>query len=248
MKIFIDLCFLYIIGGTLGWLTELFFRRIVHKKWVNPGFLVGPNLPLYGIGVVLLYLICSLDYSFIASPVWRSVFIVAVITVTMTVIEYITGLIFIKGMRVKLWDYSSRWGNIQGIICPLFTLLWGLAGAGYYFFVHGWIVQAKDWIGVHPLYSFFIGIYFGLMLVDLFYSFHIVARIRTWAKESNVVVRYEELKLSVKKRAEALKEKYDFLLSLKRTELRQELEQYRKEREEKETSWKEKRQKTGKGE
>lgn len=39
-----------------------------------------------------------------------------------TLVEYIAGLISIKLLHVKLWDYSKQWGNIQGIICPKFTL------------------------------------------------------------------------------------------------------------------------------
>ena len=113
---------IFILGGTLGYGLELVFRRIVHKKWVNPGFLTGPCLPLYGIGVLCLYLICSFDYGFIESDFWRAVFVIVLITAAMTLVEYITGLIFIIGMNVKLWDYSDRKGNIQGIICPLFTL------------------------------------------------------------------------------------------------------------------------------
>lgn len=69
MKIISQLSVIFIIGGTLGWLNELIFRRIVHKKWVNPGFLTGPCLPLYGCGLLLLYLISSIDFSFISSPV-----------------------------------------------------------------------------------------------------------------------------------------------------------------------------------
>ena len=74
MKIISQLSVIFIIGGTLGWLNELIFRRIVHKKWVNPGFLTGPCLPLYGCGLLLLYLISSIDFSFISSPVLQMEF------------------------------------------------------------------------------------------------------------------------------------------------------------------------------
>ena len=45
---------LFIIGAILGWILELFYRRfITMKKWINPGFLKGPYLPIYGIGVLM---------------------------------------------------------------------------------------------------------------------------------------------------------------------------------------------------
>ena len=113
MQYVFGLLLLFMIGATLGWCLELVYRRFVSsKKWINPGFLNGPYLPLYGFGVCLLYGICS-----IPMPLWAQI---VFIVVMMTVIEYIAGLIFIVGMHIKLWDYSKQWGNIQGIICPLY--------------------------------------------------------------------------------------------------------------------------------
>lgn len=227
MKTFITLCLLFIVGGTCGWTIELFFRRFVHKKWVNPGFLAGPCLPLYGTGVVFLYIICSLDYSFIANEVWRAVFVIALITVVMTLVEYVTGLIFIVGLKVKLWDYSKRPGNIQGIICPLFTFFWGVIGAAYCLFVHPLLMKAVAWINLNEIYSFFIGMYYGVLVIDIFYSFNVVNKIRAWAKEKNVTVKLEEFRLSVKLKAEQIKQKTNFLLSFKtKNSLNEELDEY----------------------
>lgn len=227
MKTFITLCLLFIVGGTCGWAIELFFRRFVHKKWVNPGFLVGPCLPLYGTGVVFLYIICSFDYSFIANEVWRTVFVIALITVVMTLVEYVTGLIFIVGLKVKLWDYSKRPGNIQGIICPLFTFFWGVIGAAYCLFVHPLLMKAVAWINLNEIYSFFIGMYYGVLVIDIFYSFNVVNKIRAWAKEKNVTVKLEEFRLSVKLKAEQIKQKTNFLLSFKtKNSLNEELDDY----------------------
>ena len=227
MKTFITLCLLFIVGGTCGWAIELFFRRFVHKKWVNPGFLAGPCLPLYGTGVAFLYIICSLDYSFIANEVWRAVFVIALITVVMTLVEYVTGLIFIVGLKVKLWDYSKRPGNIQGIICPLFTFFWGVIGAAYCLFVHPLLMKAVAWINLNEIYSFFIGMYYGILVIDIFYSFNVVNKIRAWAKEKNVTVKLEEFRLSVKLKAEQIKQKTNFLLSFKtKNSLNEELDEY----------------------
>ena len=48
-------------GSVFGWFIELFFRRYLDpverlkKKFSNPGFLVGPCLPIYGSGLILLF-------------------------------------------------------------------------------------------------------------------------------------------------------------------------------------------------
>lgn len=54
-------------------------------------------------------------------------------TILMTVIEYIAGYLSLKINKVRLWDYTDQWGNINGIICPKFSLFWGILGAVYYF-------------------------------------------------------------------------------------------------------------------
>ena len=53
MNTFLKLAFLFYIGSSLGWVLELFFRRFIsgnnpERKWINPGFMVGPYVPLYG--------------------------------------------------------------------------------------------------------------------------------------------------------------------------------------------------------
>ena len=59
MEIFLNLAFLFFIGSILGWILELFFRKFIStKRWINPGFLTGPYLPIYGL--VYVYYILSL--------------------------------------------------------------------------------------------------------------------------------------------------------------------------------------------
>lgn len=212
---FVKIVLIFFTGALLGWVTELFFRRFAHKKWINPGFLVGPWLPLYGLGLLGLYCASSVDLSFIQSVVLQKVVLILAITVIMTLLEYITGLIFIKGLKVKLWDYSDRKWNIQGIICPLFTFFWGLIGAIYNLFLHNYVSLAVSFLAAHTEYSFFLGIVGGIFIVDNVYSFKLVTKIKKWAKENDVIVKYEHLKLSIKQNAEKLKQKSSFIYSFK---------------------------------
>lgn len=233
MQILLKISFLFVIGGSIGWLLELFYRRFAHGKWINPGFLVGPCLPLYGTGVVLLYSICEIPLDGISSPIARHVVVILIITAVMTGIEYVTGLFFVNVMKVKLWDYSDRPLNIQGIICPLFTFFWGALGALYYLFLHKYVCVAADWIVAHQTFGYFVGMYVGVLAVDIGYSFHIVSKIHTWAKESRITVRYEELKLAIRTHAEDLRSKRHFVFPFQTLlTLREELEHYKKTRSE----------------
>lgn len=227
MEVFLVLTFLFCVGSTLGWVIELVFRRIVHKKWINPGFLVGPYLPLYGTGLIFLFVVCRFDYSFIQNEVLRSLFVILVITFLMTLIEYITGIIFIKGMNVKLWDYSDRKGNIQGIICPLFTFFWGVIGAIYYLFIDKAIFGMVEWFTANIAYSFVIGMFFGVFILDMVYSFKVVAKIKKFAAEKKIVVKYEALKLSIREKANEFKQRVHYVFPMRsESGLEKELDAY----------------------
>ena len=217
MNIFLTLAFLFAAGCLLGWCLEVVFRHFyVHRKyWINPGFLTGPYLPLYGFGLCGLYLLASAEPLLpIANAAARKTVLFLIMTAAMTLIEYIAGVIFIRKMHVKLWDYSTMWGNIQGIICPLFTFFWALLSAGYYFFIHPRVLGALAWLSSNLAFSFFIGVFFGIFAVDCFYSFHIVARVKAIAQEYGVLVRYEELKAHVAESAQRLGQRARFLFAL----------------------------------
>ena len=62
MNFFLCLAYLFFIGSTFGWVLELFFRKFFsgtnpEHKWINPGFCVGPYVPLYGFGLCILFLL-----------------------------------------------------------------------------------------------------------------------------------------------------------------------------------------------
>ncbi len=133
---------------------------------------------------------------------------------SVTVIEYIAGLIFIKGMGVKLWDYSEELGNIDGLICPLYTVIWGILGAIYYYLIHPYILNSVNWLENNLAFSFVIGFFFGIIVLDIAYSTQIVVRIRRFAKEKDLIVKYEEFKASIFKQATSKKEKYSFMFAI----------------------------------
>ena len=191
--IFFELAFLFMVGSVGGWVIELFFRRFFSmKKWINPGFLNGPYLPMYGLGTLLLYGAC-----FIPLPRWA---LVLLLLVALTLLEYITGLIFIKGMKIRLWDYSRRWGNIQGIICPLFSVLWGLIAAGFVYLLFDPLHAAAQWASGSLWMIFFIGAFLGVFVADLCVSFNVSLKIRKAAAQLKAAVHYEELKAELNER------------------------------------------------
>ncbi len=196
MEFFISLCYVFFIGSITGWIMELFYRRWAGKEWVNPGFLVGPYLPIYGIGLVTLFLFSKIEINFIDNKLLEIAVFFIMIMLVMTIIEFIAGLIFIKGLKVKLWDYSKSWGNILGIICPTFSLCWGIIGTAYYYFINPLMVDFTAKLNNSIIYAFIIGILVGVFIIDCAYSFKIADKIKKYAKENKLVIAYEKLKES----------------------------------------------------
>lgn len=224
MNFFLVIAFLFFAGSTIGWLIELFWRHFFsgnnpEHKWINPGFLTGPYLPLYGFSLVILFSLSYIKVDFIKNIYLQKTVLFILMALCITFFEYIAGLIFIKGMKIKLWDYSSCWGNIQGIICPLYTFFWLVLSAAYYFLVHPHILSWLFWFTNHLSYSFFVGFFYGIFAVDVCYSLKIMVKIRKFAKENKVLIQLESLKSKIRAVNDENKEKIHFWLSMKSEKL-----------------------------
>ena len=220
MSLFLKLAYLFFIGSVLGWVIELLFRRFIssknpERKWINPGFCVGPYVPLYGFGLSTMYVLAAYADSVVPDTVWGKVLMIVMMAAAMTLLEWIGGELLLKVSNVRLWDYSNKWGNINGLICPQFTLLWAACSAGYYFFVHPHILGAIQWLSENLAFSFVIGFFFGVFIIDVVYSANLVVKIRQYAVEHDVIVKYETLKSQIRHAQDEAREKTNFLFPFK---------------------------------
>lgn len=217
MRLLLRLSFLFFIGALSGWCLEVLFRKFFstdnpEHRWINPGFCTGPYLPIYGFGLCALYLIASMErYIPIENDAVRMIVLFLLMAVCTTAIEYVAGVFCLKFAKLRLWDYSDRWGNFQGIICPLFTLFWTILGILYYYLLHPYILNSLEWLTNNLAFSFVIGFFFGVLTLDAAHSAQLAAKLRAWAKEHDVVVRYETLKVHIRRRSDEEKRGYHFI-------------------------------------
>lgn len=233
MSLFLTIAFLFFIGSMAGWVIEVVFRRFFssanpERKWINPGFLSGPYLPLYGFSLCVLFLLSLLEqYIPIENTALRKAALFAVMAAAVTLVEYIAGLISIKLLHVKLWDYSKQWGNIQGIICPKFTLGWAILSAVYYFLIHPRIENALVWLSNNLAFSFIIGFFYGVFVIDLVNATALLVKIKRFADEKQIVVKYEQLREHIRVNREKRLEKAKFLMSMgPQSAMAEQLKQY----------------------
>lgn len=117
---FIQWLLLFYMFSFFGWIFESSYVSIVNKRLVNRGFLIGPWIPIYGFGGVIML--------FVAIPFFNSpvlVFIVGLLAAS--TLEYFTGVIMEKIFAVKYWDYTGKpLASKNGYICLESSLCWGV--------------------------------------------------------------------------------------------------------------------------
>lgn len=135
----------FFVYGFLGWCTEVAFAATKEKKFVNRGFLNGPICPIYGFGVVAVVVLLS---------AYKSNLVILYITsiIVVTALEWVTGFILEKLFHNKWWDYSDMPLNLNGYVCLLFSLIWGVACVIIMKVIHPFIRKGimiiPKWLGI----------------------------------------------------------------------------------------------------
>ncbi|MBR1846148.1 MAG: putative ABC transporter permease [Bacilli bacterium] len=230
MKTFLLYLFLFLVGCMLGYGLEALFRRFVSaKRWVNPGFMKGPWLPLYGFGLITLYTLSNLFISFLPDlpfydplqgrgPNVCDLIPMAIMGVAMNLLELFAGLIFVKGFKVRLWDYTNMKGNFMGILCPVFSVIWFALSILYYYAAHPFVnhlanvayafMFGGDGIAANFGFIFVLGLAYGIFVVDLVKSLGLFSKITRIARDSGLLTRYEELRAGVRMKKKEAGERF----------------------------------------
>jgi Predicted membrane protein len=104
-----------------GWLWEVLLYLFTGGVLVNRGVYYGPYLPVYGIGGILLMLLLHAKRK---QPVL--VFIVS--PIICTAVEYAAATWLEQKWGVRWWDYSDAFMNVDGKICLLCSIGFGIGG------------------------------------------------------------------------------------------------------------------------
>lgn len=122
---YIELCYmflLFVIYSIAGYFVEVFSVSITQKKIIfSRGYLIGPYLPIFGVGSMIVTLFLKKYQNDILA-----LFIMTV--VFCCIIEYFTSLILEKLFNLRWWDYSKNKFNLNGRICLEVGVLFGVGG------------------------------------------------------------------------------------------------------------------------
>lgn len=112
---------LFFVLAFIGWLWEVALFFFTEHTFINRGVYKGPYLPIYGVGGLLL---CFFFRSFQKKPFrvfWLSL-------VACSVLEYLTSYFLELKWGIRWWDYSGHFLNVNGRICLLGAVIFGLGG------------------------------------------------------------------------------------------------------------------------
>lgn len=216
-----------------GWILEVLYRSTVSKRLVNPGFLLGPWLPIYGFGGMFVYFLCQTKVANFET-FFGFVLFFLISCLVMTVLEGAAGLILLHKFKTRLWDYSDIKFNYMGVICPQFSLIWGAACVGFKFLIFPTLIKLAASVEFITSAAFFSGMWFGIFAVDLCYSFELTSKLKEYAKMQKTVVNIEKLKAEIYDKAKKLRTTSKFHIFCGRHLLRGHIEKIISELREKE--------------
>lgn len=122
MKVFLYYFFFFFLYSVFGYICECIYCSIYEKRMItNRGFLLGPYLPIYGFGAMLINLLLN---KFVSNPI--ILFVIA--GIISTLLEYFTSYIMEKIFNARWWDYSNKKLNINGRVCFENTFYFALGG------------------------------------------------------------------------------------------------------------------------
>lgn len=124
MIITLDNMILFIIFCVAGWIWECVYMSISDKNLVNRGFLTGPYIPIYGFGGLLVQTAFGQWSNGLLTFNTLKIYIVGALSAT--ILEYIVSYILELAFNARWWDYSDYKFNLNGRICLVASLFWGL--------------------------------------------------------------------------------------------------------------------------
>lgn len=110
----------FVVYSVAGFIIETIFGLLTKGVLESrKSFLYGPFCSIYGLGAVLMILPLQ-KYKKNNYTLFFAGFFIG------SIIEYMVSLVGELIFHIKWWDYSDQMFNINGRICVLFSLFWGL--------------------------------------------------------------------------------------------------------------------------
>lgn len=148
----------------IGWVWESIYESILNKKILNRGFLNGPYIPIYGFGGTAILVFLQRFQAPILSGRTAAIFLIG--AVGASTLEYLTSYVLEKCLNARWWDYSNYPLNVNGRICLIATVFWGVVAVVAIDLLNPWLLKTYAKFS-HDSVLIFVSVMSTLILVDL---------------------------------------------------------------------------------
>lgn len=148
----------FVLYSFAGWVYESILVSIQERRPVNRGFLNGPLCPIYGTGAVLAVVLLGR----MSDPV--VIFLISMVGAS--ALEYATSWGMERLFHARWWDYSNFRLNLNGRICVLGAVIFGIGGDVIVLGVQPYVAELTGMIPAPTLHVLALTL-LALIAVDL---------------------------------------------------------------------------------
>ena len=123
---------IFLIGSVIGYIVEMIVALVQNGHFESrQGLVIGPFTQVYGIGLVVYYLIVP------HAKTNSQIFITSMILGG--IVEYMFSYFQEHYFGTVSWDYSNLWFNLNGRTSLLHCIYWGMGGLLFMKFIYPYI-------------------------------------------------------------------------------------------------------------
>lgn len=135
----IKIFWIFIIGSVFGFFAEMLYALVYTRTLIiRQGLIYGPFIQIYGIGAVAYYLLISN----VQEP--KKAFFLGMIMGG--ILEYLCSFFQEIFFGTISWDYSKLFLNLNGRVCLLYCVYWGIIAIMYLKIVYPFLKKIEPLI------------------------------------------------------------------------------------------------------
>lgn len=155
----------------LGWVVDIIGHYLSTKKIINRGFFIGPYCPIYGFGALFI----SFFLYFI--PVKNYLFVFISCIFICSLLEYVTSYVLEKVFHARWWDYSDYKYNLNGRICLINCLGFGILGFILIKYLNNFLYNIYSNLNETTINIIFYTL-ITIFIIDLIVSFKVIFKVK----------------------------------------------------------------------
>ena len=135
----IKIFWIFIIGSVFGFVAEMLYATVYTRRLViRQGLIYGPFVQVYGMGAVAYYFLIRKfkepKDAFFAGSIMGGI------------LEYLCSFFQEILFGTISWDYSKFFFNLNGRICLLYCIYWGIIAVAFLKIVYPWLEKIEPLI------------------------------------------------------------------------------------------------------